>query len=128
MRDIKTRAPPDCDIVLCGNKSDLDSDRVVTTEEGRQLADEYGVQFFESSALTGANVEDMFTNLATTIKHRRIDEYEGSGEFRSSNIYGENACLFTTFFLMMKLLQLDKHSQTNQRAYCGVKHGQSISR
>ena len=25
MRDIKTRAPPDCDIVLCGNKSDLES-------------------------------------------------------------------------------------------------------
>ncbi len=79
MRDIKTRAPPDCDIVLCGNKSDLDNDRVVTLEEGKQLADEYGVQFFETSALTGQNVEKMFTALATTIKHKRIDEFEGSG-------------------------------------------------
>lgn len=79
MRDIKTRAPPDCDIVLCGNKSDLDNDRVVSTEEGKQLADEYGVQFFETSALTGQNVEKMFTALATTIKHKRIDEFEGSG-------------------------------------------------
>ena len=78
MRDIKTRAPPDCDIVLCGNKSDLDNDRVVTFEEGKQLADEYGVQFFETSALTGNNVEKMFTALATTIKHKRIDEFEGS--------------------------------------------------
>ena len=78
MRDIKTRAPPDCDIVLCGNKSDLESDRVVQVEEGRGLADEYGVQFFETSALTGGNVESMFTALATTIKRRRIDEYEGS--------------------------------------------------
>lgn len=77
MRDIKTRAPPDCDIVLCGNKSDLDNDRVVTYEEGKQLADEYGVQFFETSALTGHNVEKMFTALATTIKHKRIDEFEG---------------------------------------------------
>lgn len=79
MRDIKTRAPPDCDIVLCGNKSDLDSDRVVQYDEGKMLAEEYGVQFFETSALTGQNVETMFTALATTIKHRRIDEYEGSG-------------------------------------------------
>ncbi len=79
MRDIKTRAPPDCDIVLCGNKSDLDNDRVVTYEEGEQLAEEYGVQFFETSALTGHNVEKMFTVLATTIKHKRIDEFEGSG-------------------------------------------------
>lgn len=79
MRDIKTRAPPDCDIVLCGNKSDLDNDRVVTFDEGKQLAEEYGVQFFETSALTGHNVEKMFTALATTIKHKRIDEFENNG-------------------------------------------------
>lgn len=76
MRDIKTRAPPDCDIVLCGNKSDLDNDRVVTSEEGMALAEEYGVQFFETSALTGNNVDKMFTALATTIKRKRIDELE----------------------------------------------------
>mmetsp|Transcript_17382 Transcript_17382/g.39234 ORF Transcript_17382/g.39234 Transcript_17382/m.39234 type:complete len:155 (-) Transcript_17382:300-764(-) len=81
MRDIKTRAPLDCDIVLCGNKSDLDADRVVQFEEGKLLADEYGVKFFETSALTGQNVEQMFTALATTIKHRRIDEFEGSPAF-----------------------------------------------
>jgi len=79
MRDIKTRAPPDCDIVLCGNKSDLDNDRVVTFEEGKQLAEEYGVEFFETSALTGINVEKMFYGLSTTIKRKRIDEFEGSG-------------------------------------------------
>ena len=77
MRDIKTRAPPDCDIVVCGNKSDLDNDRVVQYEEGKQLAEEYGVQFFETSALTGHNVESMFMALATIIKHKRIDEFEG---------------------------------------------------
>ena len=79
MRDIKTRAPPDCDIVLCGNKSDLDNDRVVTAQEGKALAEEYGVQFFETSALTGNNVETMFTALATTIKRKRIDELEAQG-------------------------------------------------
>jgi Ras-related protein Rab-8A len=79
MRDIKTRAPPDCDIVLCGNKSDLDNDRVVTYDEGKALAEEYGVQFFETSALTGNNVEAMFVALATTIKHKRIDDLEDSG-------------------------------------------------
>lgn len=79
MRDIKTRAPPDCDIVLCGNKSDLDNDRVITYAEGKQLAEEYGVEFFETSALTGQNVEKMFYGLSTTIKRKRIDEIEGSG-------------------------------------------------
>lgn len=78
MRDIKTRAPPDCDIVLCGNKADLEGDRVVSTEEGKALAEEYGVEFFETSALTGGNVEGMFTALAKTIKRRRIDEVESA--------------------------------------------------
>lgn len=85
MRDIKTRAPPDCDIVLCGNKSDLDNDRVVQFDEGKQLAEEYGVEFFETSALTGHNVESMFMALATTIKHKRIDEFEGGVAGGASN-------------------------------------------
>ena len=42
------------------------------------LAEEYGVQFFETSALTGNNVEGMFTALATTIKRKRIDELENA--------------------------------------------------
>ena len=92
MRDIKTRAPPECDIVLCGNKCDLDNDRVVQYEEGKQLADEYGVQFFETSALTGHHVEPMFTALATTIKRKRIDEYEKKhGNNNSSGNNNSNA-------------------------------------
>ena len=90
MRDIKTRAPPDCDIVLCGNKSDLDADRVVQFEDGKNLADEYGVQFFETSALTGHNVELMFTTLAKTIKHGRIDEYESSNAGDAASARGDN--------------------------------------
>lgn len=89
MRDIKTRAPPDCDIVLCGNKSDLDNDRVVQHDEGKNLAAEYGVQFFETSALTGHNVENMFMALAATIKHKRIDDLDGAsaapGAFSNDN-------------------------------------------
>lgn len=86
MRDIKTRAPPDCDIVVCGNKSDLDNDRVVTSDEGKALAEEYGVQFFETSALTGSNVDDMFMELATTIKRKRIDDLAGAAANGSSGM------------------------------------------
>lgn len=37
-------------IVLCGNKCDLASERVVNSWEGRQLAESWGVPFFETSA------------------------------------------------------------------------------
>jgi len=61
---------------------------VVQVEEGKGLAEEYGVQFFETSALTGLNVEGMFTALATTIKRKRIDECERS---QAASVAGGNA-------------------------------------
>lgn len=91
MRDIKTRAPPDCDIVLCGNKCDLEGDRVVETSEGQALAEEYGVAFFETSALTGKNVEAMFLALAGTIKRKRIDELKANGGAAAAAAAGDKS-------------------------------------
>lgn len=116
MRDIKTRAPPDCDIVLCGNKSDLDNDRVVTSEEGKSLAEEYGVQFFETSALTGSNVETMFTALATTIKHKRIDEFEGAAG--GGGAPGANTAGATTNSKTINLDQSATSSSFNRSSCC----------
>eukprot|EP00343_Euplotes_focardii_P006759 CAMPEP_0205818950 /NCGR_PEP_ID=MMETSP0206-20130828/1079_1 /ASSEMBLY_ACC=CAM_ASM_000279 /TAXON_ID=36767 /ORGANISM="Euplotes focardii, Strain TN1" /LENGTH=86 /DNA_ID=CAMNT_0053111879 /DNA_START=444 /DNA_END=704 /DNA_ORIENTATION=+ len=35
-------------------------EKEVSSEEGKKLADEFGIQFFETSAKTGKNVEDLF--------------------------------------------------------------------
>lgn len=43
--------------ILIGNKCDMDGEREVSTEEGAQLAAEYGIQFFETSAKNDTNVE-----------------------------------------------------------------------
>jgi Ras-related protein Rab-8A len=43
--------------ILIGNKCDIDNEREVSTEEGAQLAAEYGIQFFETSAKNDINVE-----------------------------------------------------------------------
>ncbi|XP_059927462.1 ras-related protein Rab-27A [Gadus macrocephalus] len=44
------------DIVLCGNKCDLTEQRAVKEEEARDLADKYGIPYFETSAANGQNV------------------------------------------------------------------------
>ena len=50
--------------VLVGNKCDLEDKREVTTEEGKKLAKELGINnFFEVSAKTGKNVEETFNSL-----------------------------------------------------------------
>eukprot|EP00004_Rigifila_ramosa_P005147 TRINITY_DN1561_c0_g1_i2.p1 TRINITY_DN1561_c0_g1~~TRINITY_DN1561_c0_g1_i2.p1 ORF type:complete len:135 (-),score=30.41 TRINITY_DN1561_c0_g1_i2:43-447(-) len=47
-------------VVLVGNKSDLESERQVSTEEGRELAKSFGATFLETSAKNKTNVEESF--------------------------------------------------------------------
>lgn len=50
-------------IVLIGNKLDLNSKRIVTTEMGKALADELKIPFFEVSAKNSINVIEAFNHL-----------------------------------------------------------------
>lgn len=59
---------------LVGNKSDKEDERVVSTEEGQKLADALGIRFFETSALRGDNVDNVFLSLATDIREHQLDE------------------------------------------------------
>ena len=52
--------------VLVGHKCD-ESSRVVTEEEGKKLAEEYNMGFFESSARTNKNVTEVFNYLVKEI-------------------------------------------------------------
>ncbi|MGD9396992.1 MAG: GTP-binding protein, partial [Candidatus Thorarchaeota archaeon] len=54
-------------LVLVANKVDLKDSRVVTAEEGEKFAKKNGFIYVESSALTGENVEEAYTNLCKTM-------------------------------------------------------------
>jgi len=49
--------------VLIGNKKDLESGREVSEDDGRKKADSLGLSFYETSAKTGENVENVFRKL-----------------------------------------------------------------
>lgn len=44
-------------MILVGNKCDMEEERVVSTERGRQLAEQLGVEFYETSAKENINVK-----------------------------------------------------------------------
>eukprot|EP00123_Amoebidium_parasiticum_P010450 comp20113_c0_seq1/m.24814 comp20113_c0_seq1/g.24814 ORF comp20113_c0_seq1/g.24814 comp20113_c0_seq1/m.24814 type:complete len:194 (-) comp20113_c0_seq1:557-1138(-) len=59
-------------IVLAGNKCDLESDRQVSVEEGKNMAAELGnIPFLETSAKTGTNVDKAFFDLVRQIRKAR---------------------------------------------------------
>ncbi|XP_076921653.1 ras-related protein RABE1c-like [Bidens hawaiensis] len=71
IRNIEQHASDNVNKILVGNKADMDeSKRAVPTAKGQALADEYGIKFFETSAKTNLNVEQVFLSIATDIKQR----------------------------------------------------------
>lgn len=64
---IKTYSWDNAQVVLVGNKCDLEEERVVSTERGKQLADQLGLEFFETSAKENINVKAVFERLVDII-------------------------------------------------------------
>ena len=56
----------DIGIVLIGNKSDIE-DRMIDTKKGEEKAEEYGIEFYETSALNGNGINEAFEGLAKQI-------------------------------------------------------------
>eukprot|EP01112_Ceratiomyxa_fruticulosa_P008760 TRINITY_DN226_c0_g1_i1.p1 TRINITY_DN226_c0_g1~~TRINITY_DN226_c0_g1_i1.p1 ORF type:complete len:198 (+),score=44.34 TRINITY_DN226_c0_g1_i1:327-920(+) len=59
--------PSPIPIIVVGNKIDLEEERAVSTEEGKEFATKFGCEFIESSAKSNTNVPDIFFNLVQQI-------------------------------------------------------------
>lgn len=79
LAQIKEHADSQVNVVLVGNKCDIADKRQVDSAEGQELADEYKLKFFETSAKDGTNVEDTFTAIASETRERLLkQESEGT--------------------------------------------------
>ena len=70
MNEIDQHASQDVCRLLVGNKADLDDKRAVKTEEGENLARQFGIPFLETSAKQSLNVDNMFTTMAQAMKKK----------------------------------------------------------
>lgn len=59
MKQVDEYASKDVCKLLIANKTDM-PDRVISKEEGQKIADQYGIPFFETSALENQNIETAF--------------------------------------------------------------------
>ncbi|KAH0793773.1 Ras-related protein Rab-14 [Histomonas meleagridis] len=85
LADVKSTARPDVVCVLVGNKSDLVNERDVTSQEAEQFASENNIQYFETSAKTGDNVEKAMLSCLDSIE-KLIDEGKLDGSMGNDPI------------------------------------------
>jgi len=72
MTQIRNLSPADVKVILVGNKSDCISERVISKEQGIALAQQYKIPFFECSAKSGDNVNEIFERMGDIVLDRLI--------------------------------------------------------
>lgn len=81
--------------MLVANKCDR-ADKVVEAEKGRALAEQHGLTFFETSAKSGQNVNEVFTHIAKVIVNEKMPtqtqdpSISGAGGFGKTGGNGSN--------------------------------------
>lgn len=63
-------------IAIVGNKTDKTGERCVTTEEAETKAKQLGAIYQETSAKTGANVKELFKEIASSITNDKTPQIE----------------------------------------------------
>ena len=62
--------------ILVGNKCDLDDKRTVSYQQGKELAETYGMQFIETSAKSNTNVDEAFHLLGREVMKMSLNDKE----------------------------------------------------
>lgn len=75
LKELYDHADPHIVVMLVGNKTDLDSERSVPTEEAKDFAEKKGLLFLETSALESTNVEAAFNKVLEEI-HKKVSSKE----------------------------------------------------
>ena len=110
LRELRTHSNPDVKVFLIGNKSDLEAEREVTTEQGENFYKQNNLSLFmESSAKTGFNTQKIFIKAAEIL----YEDYNKYKDDNSSNDMGS-----TDENNVTNRQKLDIHNNKNKKGCC----------
>ncbi|UCD01924.1 MAG: GTP-binding protein, partial [Promethearchaeota archaeon] len=104
-------ALPHIVLILIGNKVDLNDSRVVSTEEGMDLAKDLGIYYLETSAKTNENINDVFEWIALQIINLNIEEAKDV-------LFDKQIEEGSTFIISSPQLKILNQYFTKQLEYC----------
>lgn len=73
---IKTYSWDNAQVILVGNKCDMEDERIISTERGQHLGEQLGFEFFETSAKDNINVKQAFERLVDVICDKMSESLE----------------------------------------------------
>ena len=89
LNEIKEKANKNTVLLLVGNKCDLEDERKVSFQEGKDFADNNGIKFIETSAKTNQNVDEAFEILIDEVikNNKDILDDEKNIVLEKKNVY-----------------------------------------
>lgn len=93
LEELRNHADKNIVIILIGNKSDLENQRQVPTEDAKEFAEKEGLFFLETSALEATNVETAFmtvlTEIFNIINKKNLAASDNQGNDNSASLSGK---------------------------------------
>lgn len=83
MNDVHTLCATNAMVLVVGNKADLKQERCVSESDAAAFAERHSIDYLETSALDGANIEETFVRLAKGI-HDKVKKNEIRGSFQNN--------------------------------------------
>lgn len=93
---LQVKGKDEVPLILVGSKCDLDADREVTKEEGKALAEKFSCPFFETSAKTRVNVDEVFEELVRIVQKSKKSETDNDRNDKAPSKEGkQSGCCVT---------------------------------
>ena len=102
---VQKEAGKNISIILVGNKCDLENERKITKEKGQEKAKNLKCAFFETSALSGVNISQIFEELTNNI-------YDSTGGLKNEDEFD------IEFEKDNKVVNINNKDETTKKKKC----------
>ncbi|KAI1246192.1 hypothetical protein MGN70_013089 [Eutypa lata] len=92
-------------IVICGNKADLEDQRAVPRTKGFSISQRWGAPYYEASARTRTNVDEVFIDLCRQMLRR-----DDAGDNQADDDYGHDPNLLSYYKKRRRTSRRDRDS------------------